>query len=83
LSLVVSRTHQQERGVATAFYTTLDWLALLLGGPLIGYGIEHMGYSVAFMTVAVFVAMGIGAFYVLDPRQFGPRVRNAGPQRLP
>jgi MFS family permease len=66
LSLVVARARQEERGVATAFFTALDWLGLLLAGPVVGYVIERAGYGVAFMCLALLLAVGIGGFYSLD-----------------
>lgn len=66
LSLVVARARPQERGVATAFFTALDWLGLLVAGPTVGYFIERTGYGVAFMGLALLLAAGIGGFYLLD-----------------
>ena len=66
LSLVVARARARERGAATAFFVALDWMGLLLAGPLVGYVIEHMGYGTAFMGVALLLAIGIGLFYGLD-----------------
>ena len=66
LSLVVARARPQERGVATAFFTTLDWLGLLLAGPVVGYVIERTGYGTAFIGLALLLAMGIGVFYGFD-----------------
>ena len=66
LSLVVARARAQERGAATSFFMALDWMGLLLAGPLVGYVIEHAGYGTAFMGVALFLAVGIVLFYGLD-----------------
>ena len=68
LSLVVGRARPEERGVATAFFTTLDWASLFIAGPLVGYAIETNGYSVTFAGIAVLLAAGIIGFYVLDKR---------------
>jgi MFS family permease len=70
-SLVVARARPQERGAAAAFFTMLDWLALLVAGPVVGYLIERTGYGAAFMTLALLLAIGIGMFYSLD-RSAGP-----------
>jgi predicted MFS family arabinose efflux permease len=67
-SLVIERARPQERGSAAAFFTMLDWLALLGAGPLVGYLIERTGYDATFLTLAAFVALGIAAFYWLDQR---------------
>jgi predicted MFS family arabinose efflux permease len=67
-SLVVERARPQERGAAAAFFTTLDWLALLVAGPVVGYVIERTGYSRAFVGLAAFLAIGIVIFYLLDHR---------------
>jgi MFS family permease len=65
-SLVVARARPQERGVAAAFFTALDWVGLLLAGPVVGCVIERTGYGMAFMGLAVLLAVGIGGFYGLD-----------------
>jgi predicted MFS family arabinose efflux permease len=70
-SLVVARARPQERGAAAAFFTMLDWLALLVAAPVVGYLIERTGYSATFMTLALLLAMGIAMFYALD-RSAGP-----------
>jgi predicted MFS family arabinose efflux permease len=66
LSLVVARARPEERGSATAFYTALDWLGLLVGGSVVGYVIESAGYGTAFTGLAALLALGIAAFYALD-----------------
>lgn len=65
-SLVVARTEAHERGAGAAFFTMLDWLALLAAGPVVGYGIERAGYAMTFAGIALLLAIGIGAFYGLD-----------------
>ena len=57
-----------ERGAAAAFFTMLDWLALLVAGPVVGYLIERTGYGATFMSLALVIAMGIAVFYSLDRR---------------
>jgi MFS family permease len=66
LSLVVERAPARERGAATALFTTLDWLGLLMAGPLVGVAIERMGYRPTFIALALLIAVGIGLFYGLD-----------------
>ena len=65
-SLVVERAALRERGAAMAFYTAVDWLGLLVAGPVVGYVIQLGGYSVAFMGIALTLGVGIGLFYRLD-----------------
>jgi MFS family permease len=66
LSLVVARARPYERGAATAFFTALDWLGLLVAGPMVGYIIERAGYSRAFMSLALLLTVGVVGFTVLD-----------------
>ena len=77
LSLVVTRSATQERGAATAFFMALDWISLLLAGPMVGYAIERVGYGQSFMGVGLTVATGTGMFYVLDHRR-GPSGMKSG-----
>jgi MFS family permease len=67
-SLVVERARPEERGAAAAFFTSLDWLALLVAGPVVGYAIERTGYGSTFFGLAIFLVVGLGAFYALDRR---------------
>lgn len=65
-SLVVERARPVERGAATAFYTAVDWLGLLLAGPLFGLVIELAGYGTAFAGLALGLVAAIGLFYGVD-----------------
>ncbi len=65
-SLVVERAAPQERGAAAAFFTMLDWLALLAAAPLVGALIERAGYGASFIALAALLVLGIAAFYSLD-----------------
>lgn len=65
-SLVVERAGTRERGSAMAFYIAVDWLGLLIAGPVIGYAIELAGYGIAFIGLALLLAAGIGLFYGFD-----------------
>lgn len=67
-SLVIERARPRERGSAMAFYTAVDWLGLLIAGPLFGYVIEWTGYGSAFTGAVLLLATGIGLFYGLDRR---------------
>jgi MFS family permease len=64
--LVVDRARSQERGAAAAFFTTLDWVGLLIAGPVVGLAIERVGYSGSFLGLALLLAMGFAFFYGLD-----------------
>ena len=66
LSLVVTRARSAERGAATAFFATVDWLALLIAGPVVGVAIERVGYRTAFAGLALLLVIGMGVFYALD-----------------
>ncbi len=72
-SLVVERAEPRERGSAMAFYTMIDWLGLLIAGPLFGYVIELAGYDVAFVSLALLLASGLGLFYGIDRPKRSPR----------
>jgi MFS family permease len=65
-SLVVERAALRERGAAMAFYTAVDWLGLLVAGPVVGYAIELVDYRIAFIGIALALVAGIGLFYRLD-----------------
>lgn len=67
-SLVIERAQPRARGSAVAFYTTIDWLGLLIAGPVFGGVIELAGYGVAFASLALLLTMGVGLFYGLDRR---------------
>ena len=68
-SLVVERARPQERGAAAAFFTMLDWLSLLVAGPVVGYSIERNGYALSFLSLALVVSVGMAGFYALDRRR--------------
>lgn len=65
-SLVIERAKRRERGSAMALYVSIDWLGLLIAGPLFGYIIEYAGYDYAFAGLALLLAVGIGLFYTVD-----------------
>jgi MFS family permease len=75
LSLVVTRSPARERGAATAFFMALDWLGLLVAGPVVGYTIEQMGYGRSFLGVGLAVGFGTGMFYLLDRGRGVPHAR--------
>ena len=75
LSLVVTRSPDRERGAATAFFMALDWLSLLLAGPVVGYAIERIGYGRSFLGVGLTVALGTAVFHVLDHRRGSSRTK--------
>jgi len=66
LSIVVARARPSERGAATALFTTLDWIALLLSGPMVGLAIERLEYRPVFAGLALLLVIGMALFYGLD-----------------
>lgn len=66
LSLVVSRADEARRGSAIACYTAIDWLGLLLAGPVVGMLIEATDYAMSFSVLALALLAGVGSFYLLD-----------------
>ncbi|MGH8538105.1 MAG: MFS transporter [Gammaproteobacteria bacterium] len=73
-SLVVERAEPRQRGSAMAFFTMIDWLGLLIAGPVFGYVIELAGYGVAFVSLALLLASGLGLFYGIDRLKRSPRL---------
>jgi MFS family permease len=71
--LVVGRARPQERGAAAAFFTTLDWVGLLIAGPAVGVLIERVGYSGSFIGLALLLGLGYGLFYGLDVTRSRPQ----------
>ncbi|MFL6621531.1 MAG: MFS transporter [Sulfurifustis sp.] len=72
-SLVVERAKSRQRGSAMAFYITIDWLGLLLAGPIVGNLIERAGYTAAFAALALLLIAGSALFYVVDRPKPGAR----------
>jgi MFS family permease len=68
LSLLVSRARADERGAAVSLYTSLDFTATFLGGPVIGIAIERIGYDGAFPAVCGLLVCGALAFTASDAR---------------
>lgn len=66
--LVVDRAPAAERGSAMAAYTALFDVALLAGGPLLGWVIDRFGYPAMFAGCAAVVVIGAGTFAHWDRR---------------
>jgi MFS family permease len=64
--LVVTRSREAERGAAMALYTGLFDVGVLLGGPSLGFIIDHSGYSAMFATAGGLVMMGGISFAIWD-----------------
>jgi predicted MFS family arabinose efflux permease len=64
--LVVTRSLEAERGSAMALYTGLFDVGVLLGGPSLGFIIDHAGYSTMFATAGCLVMMGALSFALWD-----------------
>lgn len=65
-ALVVTRSREAERGAAMAMYTGLFDVGVLLGGPSLGYIIDHAGYSAMFATAGGLIMMGTFSFAIWD-----------------
>ena len=64
--LVVTRSREAERGSAMALYTGLFDLGVLLGGPSLGFIIDHAGYSAMFATAGGLLVMGTLSYAIWD-----------------
>jgi predicted MFS family arabinose efflux permease len=64
--LVVTRSRNAERGSAMALYTGLFDVGVLLGGPSLGFIIDHAGYSTMFATAGSLLVMGALSFAIWD-----------------
>jgi MFS family permease len=67
-SEVVNRARESERGSAMAIFTALFDIALLLGAPAVGFMIDSAGYTVAFGTTGLLLAVGGLAYGMWDRR---------------
>ena len=65
-ALVVTRARDAERGSAMAVFTSLFDLAVLIAAPVTGAIIDWRGYSAAFASLGVFVAVGLVGYVVWD-----------------
>jgi predicted MFS family arabinose efflux permease len=65
-ALVVTRARDAERGSAMAVFTSLFDLAILIAAPVTGAIIDWRGYSAAFASLGVFVAVGLVGYVVWD-----------------
>src|SRR5690606_3787927 len=66
LRLVVARADGARRGSASACYTAIGWVGLLLAGPVVGMLIEATDYAMSFSVLALALLAGVGSFYLLD-----------------
>jgi len=64
--LVVTRSREVERGSAMALYTGLFDVGVLLGGPSLGFIIDHAGYSTMFAIAGGLVVMGALSYAIWD-----------------
>ena len=67
--MVVMRASEADRGSATAIFTALFDLGVVLGGPLFGGIALSLGFSWAYAAAAVVVAVGALVFAVWDRRR--------------
>lgn len=67
-SLVVSRSHPDERGAAIAAYIAIDAGAHAAAGPVLGPLIEGAGYSATYAVAAATLCVGGVLFHAVDRR---------------
>jgi MFS family permease len=67
--MVVTRASEADRGSATAIFTALFDLGVVLGGPLFGGLALALGFSWAYAAAAAVVALGAVVFAVWDRRR--------------
>jgi predicted MFS family arabinose efflux permease len=65
-ALVVSRAHDDNRGVAMTLFTCLFDVGALVGAPILGFVIEASDYSSMFTVAAGVVLAFSFAFYFMD-----------------
>ena len=68
-SLVVTRASDSDRGSATAIFTALFDLGLLIGGPLFGWISSSAGYAPMYTAAAGVIVVGTALFAVWDRRR--------------
>lgn len=64
--LVVTRARAGDRGSATAIFTSLLDLGLLVGGPVLGLIIAVAGYPAMFLAAAAFLVAATALYAVWD-----------------
>lgn len=64
-ALVVTRVRETDRGSATAIFTALFDVGVVIGGPLFG-AISRLGYPEMYATAAAIIAVGSVVFAVWD-----------------
>jgi MFS family permease len=68
-SLVVTRASDADRGSATAIFTALFDLGLVIGGPVFGWISSSAGYGPMYTTAAGVIVVGTAFFAVWDRRR--------------
>jgi MFS family permease len=66
--LVVTRAPERNRGMVMAVYTALFDIGVLVGGPSLGWLIEHAGFAAMFGAAGLLLAAGTGVFFAWDAR---------------
>jgi len=66
--LVVDRTPPANRGMAMAVYTGLLDAGVLVGGPAMGFAVEHSGFPAMYGLAAGLLLLGGGVFFLWDAR---------------
>jgi len=78
--LVVTRCREADRGSAMALYTGLFDVGVLLGGPSLGYLIDHSGYPSMFAAAGGLLVVGGLGFAVWDRALTDRKLREALPR---
>jgi len=73
-ALVVSRAGDADRGSASAIFTALFDVGVVLGGPLFGVLSRGLGFAWTFATAAGIVAFGTVVFGLWDRQALTARV---------
>jgi MFS family permease len=68
-SMVVTRASESDRGSATAIFTALFDLGLVLGGPLFGWISRSVGYPPMYTAAAAVIVVGTAVYAVWDRRR--------------
>jgi MFS family permease len=70
--LVVNRASEANRGMVMAVYTALFDIGVLLGGPSLGWLVEHAGFPSMYGAAGLLLAAGTAVFFAWDRRAHAP-----------
>jgi len=66
--LVVGRVGERDRGSALAIYTGIADVGTVIGGPVFGVVVDHLGYGAMYAMVAAVLIAGLALFVPWDAR---------------